>query len=659
MIIKNLILENFRVFSGHHEVNLKTTIGSPIVIFGGLNGAGKTSILTAIRYVLLGRMAFDHVTSHKTYIEHLSSLIHQSSLVSDTLKAKVEITFDYVREGKAVEYSVSRTWNSGEADALIVRENGLIRDELNYEQAQAFLFELVPPGVANFVFFDGEKIADLAEDNNGFALKDAVNKLLGLNTVQRLQEDLRIYLKKVGISSATTQLQAEFERLEFEKYEYLQQARKLRNNADNHYNVIIELSHSVKIAEQKLLTGGGAWANDREETKKEVDTLISTKHDAEALVLKELDGCYPLSLAPNTLSLLTEYLKKESDYRLRQNFSTQFDQFLPQLEAALCKSHLQSSDTICLLQTEITAFMGNMALPEVEFGLSVQQSGLLHAQIEETCKHSYQRVTKQKLIISSLENAIDNAAVNIERAPEKEQLKIAFDELREFEKTKKEAVKNYTDTLIDAKDKFSKAQQVAQRLLKLHTDMKRAFGDNDSASRALSVIELLEQLREQLSQTRLSQLESEFNTSYHKLARKNDLDIHAKIDRNSFDVSLYDSNKRLVDRKAISAGEKQIYAIAMLDALGKVAGKKLPVVIDTPLGRLDSKHRNKLISHYFPEASEQVIILSTDTEVDAGFFDALESSIHHSYQIIFNTVTQSSSIENGYFWKDTNFKEVI
>ncbi|WP_198134591.1 DNA sulfur modification protein DndD [Shewanella denitrificans] len=425
------------------------------------------------------------------------------------------------------------------------------------------------------------------------------------------------------------------------------------------HNVITELSRSVRVAEQKLLTGGGAWANDREETKKEVDGLISAKHEAEALVLKELDGCYPLSLAPNTLSMLIGYLKQESDYRLRQNFSTQFDQFLPQLEAALCKSRLQSSDTISLLQTEITAFMGNVALPEVEFGMSDQQSGLLHAQIEDTSQHSYERVTKQKLIISSLENAIDNAAVNIERAPEKEQLKIAFDELRQFEKTKKEAVKKYTDALIEAKDKFSKAQQVAQRLLKLHTDMKRAFGDNDSASRALSVIELLEQLRAQLSQTRLSQLESEFNTSYHKLARKNDLDIHAKIDRNSFDVSLYDSKQRHIDRKAISAGEKQIYAIAMLDALGKVAGKKLPVVIDTPLGRLDSKHRNKLISHYFPEASEQVIILSTDTEVDAGFFDALEGSIHQSYQITFNAETQSSSIEKGYFWKKANLQEAV
>ncbi|MBQ4890072.1 DNA sulfur modification protein DndD [Shewanella sp. MMG014] len=659
MIIKSLTLENFRVFSGRHDINLMPKIDSPIVLFGGLNGAGKTSILTAIRYVLLGRIAFEQVTSQKSYIEQLTSLIHQSSLVKEDLEAKVEITFDYVREGKAIEYCITRTWSAGLPDKLVVKENNLIRNELNYEQAQAFLLELVPPGVANLVFFDGEKIADLAEDNNGFALKDAVNKLLGLNTVQRLQEDLRIYLKKVGISSATSELQSEFEQLESDKSHFLQEARQLRNDADNHYNVITELSRQVNVAEQKLLSGGGAWANDREETKKEIDSLIMAKQDTESEVLKELDGCYPLSLAPNTLKMLTKHLEQESDYRSRQNFSVQFDEFLPQLQTALFNSTLQSDDTLTLLKSELSTFTQSVDLPEVEFGISDQQSGLLHSQIESLSQHSFDKVNKLKSILSSLEDTIDNAAINIERAPEKEQLKIAFDELRALEQTKKEAVKKYTDKLVSAKEKFNKAQQVAQRLLKLHTDMKRAFGDNDSASRAVAVIKLLEQLKDQLGQVRLTQLESEFNSSYHKLARKDDLDIHASIDSKSFDVTLYGFNNRHIDRKAMSAGEKQIYAIAMLDALAKVAGKKLPVVIDTPLGRLDSMHRNKLIEHYFPEASEQVIILSTDTEVDAGFFDALEHKISQSYQVTFNADVQSSSIEKGYFWKNSELQEAI
>ena len=87
---------------------------------------------------------------------------------------------------------------------------------------------------------------------------------------------------------------------------------------------------------------------------------------------------------------------------------------------------------------------------------------------------------------------------------------------------------------------------------------------------------------------------------------------------------------------------------------GKLSGKVLPVVVDTPLGRLDSKHRNKLVKHYFPEAGEQVILLSTDTEVDEDFFSAMAHEISHAFEIEFNEQTKCSTLNEGYFWKDTS-----
>ena len=65
----------------------------------------------------------------------------------------------------------------------------------------------------------------------------------------------------------------------------------------------------------------------------------------------------------------------------------------------------------------------------------------------------------------------------------------------------------------------------------------------------------------------------------------------------------------MLHKDELSAGEKQIYAIAILEALAKTSGRHLPIIIDTPLGRLDSEHCTKLINNYFPYASHQVIIL--------------------------------------------------
>ena len=82
-----------------------------------------------------------------------------------------------------------------------------------------------------------------------------------------------------------------------------------------------------------------------------------------------------------------------------------------------------------------------------------------------------------------------------------------------------------------------------------------------------------------------------------------------------FSLSLYDSQGQPVPKHRLSAGEKQLLAISFLWGLARVSGRNLPVAIDTPLGRLDSSHRNNLVERYFPTASHQVILLSTDTEI--------------------------------------------
>jgi DNA sulfur modification protein DndD len=135
------------------------------------------------------------------------------------------------------------------------------------------------------------------------------------------------------------------------------------------------------------------------------------------------------------------------------------------------------------------------------------------------------------------------------------------------------------------------------------------------------------------------------------------MDILADIDPRSFNVSLTDNHGKVVNKKKLSAGEKQIYAIAMLEALGRTSGRNLPIIIDTPLGRLDSKHRTKLVQNYFPTASHQVLILSTDTEIDEDFYDELSPEISHAFSVDYDSKQGSSDFNEGYFWRTS--KETI
>ena len=129
--------------------------------------------------------------------------------------------------------------------------------------------------------------------------------------------------------------------------------------------------------------------------------------------------------------------------------------------------------------------------------------------------------------------------------------------------------------------------------------------------------------------------------------------IHASIDHKTFKVTLFDDNNQTITKDELSKGECQIYAISILAALAKTSGRNLPIIIDTPLARLDSKHRKNLIENYFPYASQQVIILSTDTEVDEEFYQGLYKHMSHAYMLEYNTESGSSVAEKGYFWRTT------
>ena len=138
---------------------------------------------------------------------------------------------------------------------------------------------------------------------------------------------------------------------------------------------------------------------------------------------------------------------------------------------------------------------------------------------------------------------------------------------------------------------------------------------NHLIDNAKSVQRTLGQFRERLTLRKLNKLELEVTECFRYLLHKSDLVHRVVIEAEDFRLLLYDRQGQMVPKHRLSAGEKQLLAIAFLWGLARVSGRQLPVAIDTPLGRLDSSHRQNLVERYFPAASHQVILLSTDTEI--------------------------------------------
>jgi len=157
---------------------------------------------------------------------------------------------------------------------------------------------------------------------------------------------------------------------------------------------------------------------------------------------------------------------------------------------------------------------------------------------------------------------------------------------------------------------------------------------------------VLDEYKGALISKKVAQLQEAVTESFNTLCRKKDVLRRIIIHPVNFSVSLQNRLGGEVPKGQLSAGEKQIYAISMLWALAKTAGRPLPIIIDTPLARLDSDHRKLLASH-------QVIILSTDTEVDQPYFEDLRHATGKIYRLDFDPEENGTKVENGCFWRFT------
>jgi DNA sulfur modification protein DndD len=194
-------------------------------------------------------------------------------------------------------------------------------------------------------------------------------------------------------------------------------------------------------------------------------------------------------------------------------------------------------------------------------------------------------------------------------------------------------------------------EELARRERKLQEKLEQVRDLQGRAALAGRVQEALQDYSEAMTKAKVDDLREAVVGCFAQLWRKGDLIRRIEIDPRDFNVTLFDQHNRAVPKKQLSAGEKQIYAISVLRALAQASGRPLPMIIDTPLGRLDSDHRKHLIERYFPHASHQIVIFSTDTEIDRTYFQELEPSISHAFQLRYDSAEARTVIENGYFWE--------
>lgn len=663
MLLERLTVCDFGLFRGQHVFDLaprrKYGAQRPIILVGGLNGSGKTTILTAVRTALYGRQALGFGTTNKAYEEFVSDHIHRNrnSLVP-TNAASVSLDFHYSQLGRQSRYRVTRSWSSHgkriEESLRVYRDEKLL-DDLTQEQAQAFLNQLIPIGVSELFFFDGEKIARLASDTGEAALSSSIRRLLGLDIVDKLKADLTIYSRQQRAKSLSESDSVELRSLE----QQLEETKKDADNAlillrDEVIPAIDRAQRDLDALEAVFREIGGAWAVSKDSIKARTDELLERRKSLSADIRELLNGAYPLALGHRLSEEVVVELRAEqeivAEQALRRKIKSEVGSLKREVQRALSKMEFRKIEAI--IEKRLGQFSGPAKNAEKRLHkLGDQDAETVMAvftrdapDAEATAKKLASELGQVEGELSELSTKLSQAPVDEALVEEMERLKLKSIEIGELQEKKRQLLELVRSKLWAAIDINRKLRAAEERLTS--RDEAGAI-----VKRAAATTALLDEFTTLVTKRKVAVLRQHFTSVFSRLARKEDLVVDAVIDDATFEVALVGKDGVRIPKQSLSAGEKQVYAIAMLEALAKTSGRSLPIIIDTPLGRLDSEHRSKLVNHYFPQASHQVVILSTDTEVDENFYGDLSSSISHAFHLRFNGTEGMTTIEEGYFWK--------
>lgn len=413
-----------------------------------------------------------------------------------------------------------------------------------------------------------------------------------------------------------------------------------------------EASKKIDQLTNSLNAHGGAWAASREKEIQNLSGLSKEKEIIQNQIREGLSGSFPFSIAPEFVQTCLNQLNNENEFKIKKAMAEFLSKHIVALENRLI--HSMDQDIFNYVKKEIHGEFSGLLTPQENTIIIHDVSDSLHKKIEATAISAIN--TQGKYLVdladklTAINHKIDSAGVNIARAPEEELLTQRLEELNKEQDKKAQSLLKVSQHKENIKNHLREAMDTARSLDKLHASFMESDGNNRALDYAHKAKASLTEFSQRASVMKIKDVENEFINSFKRLARKGDISIRAKIEPKTFAVKIFDDFNNEISKDNLSAGEKQIYAIAILEALAKTSGRKLPIIIDTPLGRLDSNHRRKLVENYFPTASHQVIILSTDTEIDENFHKSLSDYISHTIKLDYDESIASTTANSGYFW---------
>lgn len=646
MIITKLTFHNFGVYAGNNVFEFESS--KPVVLIGGMNGRGKTTFLEGVLLALYGANSFAYSESkYSSYGQYLKAFVNTAD---GSLETYVELEFKLENETDE-RYLIRRSWpGNGQRtrETIQVKKDGQDNTFLT-DNWVMFIENILPSGLSSFFFFDGEKIAELAVENTNAQMKESIKTLLGISVLDLLDNDISRIVNRVGKRS-NDQVHTKELKILRERKNQTEVALQIIDDR------IAETSAQIEEARKKLekakvdyTSKGGNIVVQRQDLFTERTALVAKVEQGIETLIGVAASELPLLLVKDLLEDISVQAAKEHETKLlgytvdkiHSMFETYSDggdsnsvrDFISYVEN---KAAEESTEIVFDISDQsfyqLTSLLGN--------GLMNAQGNML--QNMATCQKGIAKIDE---IDSYLSVDIDEKVLS----KIYKKIKTLEQEIIEHEASLEIAQKQRTGLNGDVMRATSEYNRFVENML---SNLESDDDNGRILKYAHHATQALAEYKIRLQKKKIGTLAETMTKCYKQLANKKNLISRIDMDAVTLDFVYLNADNQIVPKESLSAGEKQLMVISLLWALAICSKKKLPVIIDTPLSRMDSVHRVALIKTYFPNASDQTIILSTDSEIDKHYYEIMKDTVGDEFTLVYDDELKCSKIKKGYFLGD-------
>lgn len=657
MILDAITLYNFGLYSGRQTIALTPTSSrKPVILLGGPNGGGKTTLLDALQLCLFGPRAKISNRGSLAYSEYLSRSIHRGA---EKPEAAIEIAFRHTNEGHEDTYTLHRSWhraNGSCKERFVVWQNGQ-QDLALAENWATQVEDFVPPNIAHLFLFDGEQIEGYASyEHSSELIGAAIQSLLGLDIVDQLEKDLLIYERRKRSEKKDDTALAEIKVAETILHDLRKRGEQLsQERVSIQTHGLDRTKRALTKVEDEYRKLGGDLFDERLEIERRLSEADKLAQESVEVQREIAAGVLPLLLVKPLLESADARGRHEEECRRARELS---DVLQVRDRAALHHLRSQSADrdTLEALKRffqDDRAKRRALEKEETFLDLAPETRNDLHSLLRRDLEESATTAAKQLCLQRDRDSAAERARVEFESIPNVDTIAESSAQRDKFKKELADFEAQHITISNEIERVQKEIERKEQALTRLHEADAKAMTDRSDRARVLrhaaKVRQTLSTFRNTVVEQHVRHIEQLVLESYTQLLQKASLVTGLSIDPEQFSITLYGRDSEALTPERLSAGERQLLAIALLWGLAKASGRPLPTAIDTPLGRLDAGHRVHLVERYLPFASHQVLLLSTDEEIVGDYLDRLKPWIGRSYHLDYDDKDGKTRIVPGYF----------